>query len=213
MTTPAALGEQALRQLGVAVVPVAERPALTAPASADAMARMALIALGVIASDETALADDTALALERLRAVHDAMVAQGGISWSFGAVPTAVSDDYAMLAAIHLASSFGKTADPARVPVIEARVRRVAQIMRAPTDAETAVLDVHNMLAATGRVRWSSNDIPRPAEPAYVALAANQLAPSFGAKVDQAQELMARRTLAQLIALPTSGERTMAEYF
>ncbi len=213
MTTPATLGEQALRQLGVAVVPVADRPALAAPIAPATIATTALTALGVIAADETPSAEDAALALSRVSAAHDALVAQGAVSWTLNAIPAGVSDDYAILAALHLASSFGKQADPARQAQIEARVRKVAMVMRAPAEAEAAVLDVHNELAATGRVRWSSADIPRPAEQAYVTLAANVLAPSFAAKPDQQAEVLARRLLAQLIALPSSGERVTAEFF
>lgn len=213
MTTAATLGESALRQLGVAVVPVADRPALAATVPAATIATNALIALGVIAADEAPSPADAALALARVSYAHDALISQGSVSWALSAIPNAVSDDMAILAAIHLASSFGKQADPARQPVIEARVRKVSAIMRAPADAEAAVLDVHNELAATGRVRWSVNDIPRPAERAYVDLAANVLAPQFGAKPDMQAEVSAQRLLAQLIALPTSGERVQAEFF
>lgn len=213
MTTAATLGESALRQLGVAVVPVADRPALAATVPAATIATNALIALGVVAADETPSSADAALALARVSTAHDALISQGSVSWALSAIPNAVSDDYAILAALHLASSFGKQADPARQPIIEARVRKVAAIMRAPADAESAVLDVHNELAATGRVRWSVNDIPRPAERAYVDLAANLLAPQFGAKPDMQAEVSARRLLAQIIALPTSGERVQAEFF
>jgi hypothetical protein len=213
MTTPATLGEQALRQLGVAVVPVADRPALTTQVAADTIATDALIALGVIASDETPSATDQALALAKLRAVQASLAAQALVWWPDTAVPQAVAGEYESLTAIHLASSFGKQADPNRIAALEARVKHIALVLSAPDTATAAVLDIHNELAATGRVRWTSEDIPRPAERAYVDLAANQLAPLFGAKADPASEISARRLLAQLIALPSSGERTQAEYF
>lgn len=211
--TPATLGERALRRLGVAVVPVASRPAQGAIVPAATIARNALTALGVIAADETPSADDAALAAARVSAVHDALVAQGAVSWALGAIPNAVSDEMAALAAIRLASSFGKQADPARVPVLEARIRHVAMIMAAPALAEEAVLAVHADLAARGKVRWSSADIPQAAELPYQMLAANRLAPNFQQKAEPADEIAAMRTLAQIIALPSSGERVQAEYF
>lgn len=213
MPTAATLGERALRRLGVAVVPVADRPALGAIVPAATLATRALVALGVIAADETPAAADATLALDRVRAVHDALIAQGAVSWSVDAIPLAVSDEMAGLAAIHLASSFGKAADPARMPVLEGRVRTVAMVMAAPALAEEAVLAVHAQLAATGRVRWSINDIPTPAEAPYMYLAANRLAPAFKMQPDQAAEVTAMRSLAQIIALPSSGERVSAEYF
>lgn len=213
MTTAATLGEKALRQLGVAVVPVADRPPLIAQVADETIATRALVELGVIAADETPAAADQALAQDALVAVQASLAAQALVWWADTHVPQAVAAEYSHLTAISMASSFGKAADPTRVEALEARVRKVALVLSAPDLATSAVLDIHNELAAAGRVRWSSQDIPRPAEPVYVTLAANRLAPQFGMPLDPAKEVMARRQLAQLIALPSSGERVVTEYF
>lgn len=211
--TPATLGERALRRLGVAVVPVADRPALGAAVPAATIAQRALTALNVIAADETPSADDQALALARINSVHDALVAQGAVSWTVDTIPQAASDDYSALASLRLATSFGKQPNPEMLPKLEARIRHIAMIMAAPALATEAVLAVHADLAARGRVRWGIDDLPDAAAMPYMFMAANRLAPAFAQKADQADEVMAMRALAQIIALPSSGERTQAEYF
>jgi hypothetical protein len=47
----------------------------------------------------------------------------------------------------------------------------------------------------------------------YEMLAAAEMAPKFGQEVNAAEMLLAMRQLAIVTALPTSGERVMAEYF
>jgi len=209
----ATLGERALRRLGVAIVPVADRPALAAPVALAAIATNALLWLAIIASDETPSPADAALALAKAAAVHDGLIAQGFVSWAASAVPSAVAEDYARLTAMYLAPAFGKAADPAQLPVIEARIRKIAQIMAAPALAADEVLGVHQDLAARGLVRWSSFDIPDAAADCYVRLAADQLAGQFGLKADPRDALAAERSLARYIALPTSGERVQGEYY
>lgn len=213
MPTAATLGERALRRLGVAVVPVADRPELVTQVPAATIATAALIELGVIASDETPSPTDQALAMAKLASVQASLAAQALVWWPDTDVPQAVAEEYIKLVALSMATSFGKQGDPTRQPAIEARVKHIALVLSAPDLATEAVVMVHNELAAAGRVRWSINDIPAPAEAPYLYLAANRLAPAFGQKADPADEVSARRALAQLIALPSSGERVMAEYF
>jgi hypothetical protein len=74
-------------------------------------------------------------------------------------------------------------------------------------------MDVHANLVARGLARWTSLDIPDAASEPYTMLAANRLAPLFEKPASQSDEVMASRALAQIVALPTSGERTPAEYF
>jgi len=209
----AQLGERALRRLGVAIVPEADRPSLTATTTAAAIATAALIELGVIAADETPAPADQALALDKVRAVHAAMVAQATVTWGIDAVPEAVREEYTRATALNLASSFGKAADPQLLAMLEGRVRKVAMVLSAPEHATQAVLDIHNHLAARGKVRWSTQDIPTYAEAPYVLLAANQLAPLFGAQANPADDVQASRALAQVIALTTSGSPVQVEYF
>jgi len=209
----ATLGERALRRLGVAVVPVANRPALTVVIPVATIATRALTALAVIASDETPSTLDQALAVTKVNAVHDGLVAQGSVSWASTAIPQAVSEEYVLLTALHLAQSFGKAGDPASQPVLEARIRKVATILLAPRVAEQAAFSVHRDLASRGLVRWSVFDLPPAAENPYVMLAAYQLAPLFGEKPDRADVIEAERSIYRMIALPSSGERVRAEFF
>jgi hypothetical protein len=209
----ATLAEAALRRLGVAIVPVADRPGTGSMVSADDLATRALLALSVIASDEPPSSTDQALALSKVQAVHDAMALQGFIPWDINHVPQGVSEEYVLLAALHMAAQFGKTGDPAQQPVLEARVRQVAMIMQAPAEAERAILSVHQDLAMRGMVRWSSFDIPPALEGAYIYLAANDLAPTFGKPPKPEDDVWAERAIHRYIALPTSGERVSTEYF
>ena len=315
MATVAQLAERVLRRLGVAVVPVEDRPALNTsvpPATiatnalvqlgviatnavpptqaavvpTDTIATLALTKLGVIASDETPLASDLALAQAAVAAVHANLVAQGHVDWQAGAITNAVSEEYAALAAMHMASSFGKAADlqsvavfeariatvartsraqslalakvsevqaslvsqgivgfddtaiptylaeeytrltammlaqsfgqqtdPKMLSVFEERVKRAAQIARAPQDAEEAVMSVHTSLVARGLARWSVFDIHEAAEMPYILLAANRLARLFEQPADPGAETLATRQLAQIVQLDSAGERVRAEYF
>lgn len=211
--TIAALGERALRRLGVAVVAAADRPEMLTVNSYVQIAGRALVWLGVVASDETPEATDTATAEEKALNVHDSLVAQGFVSWDENSIPRGVSDDYVMLTALRLGMAFGKTLDGAQMPVIEARIKRFAMIARAPALAQQAVMDVHANLDARGLTRWSVFDIPDYIENPYILMAANLLAPQFDLPADPAAEARATRELAQVIALGTSGERVVAEYF
>jgi predicted deacylase len=89
----------------------------------------------------------------------------------------------------------------------------MALVLSAPDIATKAVTAVHADLAARGRVRWSIEDVPAAAEQPYVTLAAFQLAPLFEQQGNAAEVVQANRQLAQIIALPTSGERVQVEYF
>ena len=316
MTTPAELGEKVLRRLGVEIVPVASRPALATVVSVTAIAARALqalgvtvteanspplittipaatiatnalVELGVIASDETPSATDQALALAKVSEVHDALVAQGAVAWALTGILQAAAEEYTKLTALWMASSFGKTGDPAQLPMLEARVKRVSLIaqsqalaearvatvhdelvgnahvswalnaipqavaddyvalvqfqmsnafgmhtdvpnlvgslearvrqfslvQRAPDLATEAVTAVHADLAARGKVRWTSLDIPLAAEQPYVLLAAFKLAPEFDKPANPNDYMLAEKSIARLIALPTSGERVRAVYF
>jgi len=272
MVPPATIAEAALRQLGVDVVPASERPALTVTVPAGTLATNCLVELGVIASDEVPALSDQTLALSKVLEVHDSLVANGLVSWtsdaipqfaseeyvkmaanlmatSFGraadpanyallegrlrqavavqasltsqaitwwddtGIPGALAEEYAKMAASHLASSFGKQADPAVYTMLEQRVRRMALINSSYDQAVDAVMDVHANLVARGLARWTSLDVPDHVSEPYTMLAANRLAPLFEKPVSQSDEVMARQALAQFIALPSSGERTPAEYF
>jgi hypothetical protein len=207
------IAERVLRRLGVAVVPVANRPALSTTIPVATIATNALLWLAVIAADETPAPLDQALAVAKVNAVHDSLVSQAFVSWPASAIPQAVSEEYTLLTTMHLATSFGKTADPAMLPLLEGRVRKFQLVLDAPEAAQNAVMDIHNDLSMRGRVRWSVWDIPDSAADAYEQLAANQVAALFGMPGDDKAAALAERQLARMIALPTSGETTPALYF
>ena len=202
-----------MRRLGVAVIPIADRPPLATMITPEVIATDALVELGVIAADEVPSASDQALALAKVGAVQDSLASQAIVWWDNSGVPSALREEYTKMAASQMASSFGKAADPAVYALFENRVRRMALVLSGTDHAQRAVQAVHDDLAARGRVRWTTFDIPVAAEMPYEILAANRLAPLFDKQGNPAEDMMAMRTLAQIIALPTSGERTRAEYF
>jgi hypothetical protein len=214
MTVPVStIAQQALRLLGVRIVPLDDSPTLVERVLVETIATMALVELGVIASDEPPLPSDQALALDKVASVHAALDAQGVVWWDGAAVPRAFTEEYVKLVAAQMASSFGKAVDPANVALLEARVRKGAMVISADDNANQAVQAVHDDLAMRGIVRWSSQDIPDAVGTSYVTLAADALAPMFGMKTDPADARSAMVAIYRYVALPSSGERTWAEYF
>jgi hypothetical protein len=215
MTVPVdTLAEQVLRRLNVTVVPLDDSPQFNERVPASIIATMALVELGVIASDEPPIASDQTLALDKLLSVHAALDAQRLVWWDSSAIPRAFVEEYVKLTAAQAASSFGKAADPATVALFEGRVRRGVMGISSHDLAVEAVMAVHTDLVAKGIARWSSQDIPEMAAMPYEMLAAYELAPKFPpAEQKQAEVAQAMRTLFTVTALPTSGERVVAEYF
>lgn len=213
MATVAVLAERVLRRLGVAVVPASQRPAISALMTIPIIAARALMLLAVTAADEDPTPLDLAIAVEKAVVVHEDLVAQGIVPWSEGAIPRSISDEYVRLTAMHLATTFGKTVDPAQQEIIEGRIRKHVMLLRAPALAEQALMDVHASLDARGKTRWSCFDIPDMADNPYVLLAANLLAPQFGMPSNPADDLRAMRELVQVISLPTNGETVRGVYY
>jgi hypothetical protein len=180
---------------------------------AATIATMALVELGVIASDETPIPSDQALAVDKVASVHAALDAQGVVWWDGASVPRAFVEEYVKLSAAQAASSFGKAVAPEVVALLEARVRKGAMVLSADDNAAQAVMDVHNDLAMRGIARWSSQDIPEAVGNSYVVLAADALAPLFNVKTDPKDAAMAMVAIFRYVALPTSGERVVVEYF
>jgi len=208
------IAEQVLRRLNVAVVPLDDRPVLTELVPFPTIATGALVELGVIASDETPIPSDQALALDKVNSVHAALDAQGVVWWAGTTVPRAFVEEFVKLVAAQMATSFGKATDPAVIALLEGRVRRGAMVIASHDIAVEAVMAVHNDLVGRGVARWSSNDIPEMAALSYEQLAAYNLAPKFPpAEQDKAEFTQAMRTLYTITALPSSGERVVAEYF
>ena len=208
------IAERALRRLNVTVVPLDDRPTLTEMVPVATIATMALVELGVIASDETPLASDQALALDKVASVHAALDAMALVWWDGTAVPRAFVEEFVKLMAAAASSSFGKATDPAALALLEGRVRRGVMGIASHDIAVEAVMAVHTDLVGRGVARWSSNDIPEMAALSYEQLAAYNLAPKFPpAEQDKVEFTQAMRTLYTITALPTSGERVVVEYF
>ena len=87
------IAERALRRLGVKIVPLDDSPTLVEMVPVATIATMALVELGVIASDETPSATDQALALDKVASVHAALDAQGLVWWDGTAVPRAFVEE------------------------------------------------------------------------------------------------------------------------
>ena len=115
------LAERALRRLNVTVVPLDDRPTLTEMVPVATIATMALVELGIIASDEAPIPSDQALALDKVASVHAALDAQGLVWWDGTAIPRAFVEEFVKLVAAQASSSFGKATDPAALALLEGR--------------------------------------------------------------------------------------------
>jgi hypothetical protein len=128
-------------------------------------------------------------------------------------MPRAFVEEYTKLTAAMAASSFGKSADPQVVAMLEARVRKGAMVLSADDNAQQAVQAVHDDLVMRGIARWTSMDIPDALADPYATLAADALAPLFGGDTDPKDTADAIVAIYRYVALPSSGERTPVEYF
>ena len=160
------------------------------------------------------LLQSQALAEARVNSVHDELVGNAMVSWPVSAIPQAVSDDYVALVQFQMSNAFGMHTDvPNLVQTLEARIRHFSMVQLAPDLATEAIIAVHADLAARGKVRWSIQDIPLAAELPYLLLAAFKLAPEFDKPANPNDYTLAEKSIARLIALPTSGVRVRAVYF
>jgi hypothetical protein len=207
------IGQQALRRLGIRVVPLDDSPTLTEMVPAATIATAALVELGVIASDETPSASDQALMVDKVASVHAALDAQGVVWWDSTAMPRAFVEEYTKLAAAQAASSFGKASDPQVVALLEARVRKGAMVLSADDNANQAVMSVHQDLTMRGLARWTSQDIPDALADPYTVLTSDAMAPLFGMDTDPKDTQDAVVAIYRYIALPSSGEPVQATYF
>lgn len=68
--------------------------------------------LGILAVGQTASAEDQELALQKLKAVHASLKADGALRWTLGEIPDFAEEPYVMMAAYLAAPEFGLAADP-----------------------------------------------------------------------------------------------------
>ena len=112
----------------------------------DTIATMALVELGVIASDETPSPTDQALMEDKVASGHAALDAQGVVWWQVGSVPRAFVEEYTKLTALAAATSFGKPAAPQEVVMLESRINKGAMVLSADDNAQQAVQAIHDDL-------------------------------------------------------------------
>ena len=124
--------------------------------------------------------------LARVALVHDSLVADAGVSWANTAIPQAAFDEYVALTTAQIAPVFGVTIDPATLPPIAARVKRIALIMQGQSLAEARVATVHDELVGNGYASWALNAIPQAVADDYTALVQFQMSNAFDMKADPA---------------------------
>lgn len=212
ITAAPLIAARAVQNLGI-VIPEGDRPAITATVTVTELAARALqgldipvppsawqvqgnivsvpniatdalMRLGVIASDEAPSGTDQAQAEVASFAVHENLVQRGLTSWGSSTIPRAVAQDYALLTALQLATTFGKQGDPAQRPVIEGRIGWVGLLLRAQSLAEARMNAIHAGLVAAGLMAYPATAIPASVAEPYVALLMIDLAPVFGKQSD-----------------------------
>lgn len=145
-----------------------------------------LLKLAVIASDETPIAQDQALAVDKIVAVHDGLVAMDLVTWSVDAIPASVVEYYITMAANLAAPEFGK---PASLDALNG-ARDTIRVMalsgaRGQFLAEQKVQAAHDGLNVLGLVSWPVSAVPVAFAENYVAIAAAQLSPTMGKPADK----------------------------
>jgi hypothetical protein len=162
------LAQQALRRLGVRIVPLADSPTLTEMVPAATIATNALVELGVLNSDgerATATVSPAAIATS---ALVDLGVLNSDLTLAVPAtVPQATIATNALVElGVIAADETPSTADQAL--------------------AVDTVASVHGSLAAQGIALWDVSAIPRAFAEEYTKLTAAMSASSFGKTVDPA---------------------------
>lgn len=140
-----------------------------------------------------------ALAEQEVDAVHDALAAQGIVSWPVSAVPVAHAGHYAAMAAYLLAPILGREAGKGAWEAGEAAIRRAAVVSGATARAKERIVSVAGELSALGMADWDADAIPAALADAVTDLAAQQIGPEFGRAYDPkmyaAAEARIRRTV------------------
>jgi hypothetical protein len=194
--TITALAERALQALDIPV-PASAWPAASGTTNAAAVGLEALVRLGVVASDETPLASDTTLATNAATDVHETLVRRGLATWAVSSIPAGVADDYSLLTALQLATSFGKQGDASQRAIIEARIGWSSLVQRAQALAEARVTAIHAGLVAAGLAGFANSAIPASVAEPITQMLLVELAPVFGKQADPGRlpqwESMVRR--------------------
>ncbi|APT57784.1 hypothetical protein RGI145_12345 [Roseomonas gilardii] len=189
ITTVATLAERALRQLGINPYPALSQLGTDqVPWTMAMIGTAALQRLGVLNGDEGPSATDAALALQKVRTVHDLLVRlsiAGG--WPADGIPSGAAEMYVIMVAQELAPAFGKPADMQLFAQAKDLLKLEAiSGAYGQTLAEGHVRAVHDSLAAAGLVDFAADAIPQAYSDDYVELTAAHLAPAVGKTADVA---------------------------
>lgn len=145
-----------------------------------------LLKLAVMASDEPPLSQDLALAVEKVAAVHDGLVAMDLVTWGPDAVPASVVEYYVVMAANLVAPEFGKPSSLEALNGARDTIRMMALSgARGQALAEEKVQSSHDALNVQGLVYWPVWAVPAAFAEDYVTMAAAQLAPVMGKPADK----------------------------
>ena len=153
------------------------------------------------------------LAEQKVRQAHEALNAQGIVSWAVAAIPAAFVGDYVAMAAILLAPVMrgergpqDRAADAAAWDAAEARVRRAGNVRDAEERALLRVRQVHDEIAGLGLTDWTVNTVPAFAVDAYVSTVAAMMTED-GKPVDPAVLTMGMERIRRLVISGPAGQR------
>lgn len=207
-TIPLALAEAYAAMVAQLLAPVFGKPQdMEAYGAAEAKVRRAALSG----------ARGQALALSKVEAVHNALVAAGLVSWELDATPQAFAEDVVTMAATLVAPVMGKSqapadrqADQAAWEAAEGRIRRAALIATAQDRAAAKVRAAFGELTALGLVDYDIFSIPGAVADAMAGLAAAELGPDFG-KEETPDALAARWMRIKRMAMSGAAGQALAE--
>jgi hypothetical protein len=213
--TVAQLGSRVLQRLGVLVVAVADRPAVSATRTVAQMAGDALRAvganpaqtlggeagtntvsdlatqalrhLGILDGNEAPTSQEQTQAEFVVKNVHAHATGLGIANWAENAVPFFASEPYVLMASALLAPEFGRPQDLAvHQAGLDALRAAVLSGSRGLATAQQKVTEAHARLAALGVVTAAADATPVAMAGPIVAMAAAMLAPIYGREADPA---------------------------
>lgn len=182
------LAQNALKLLGVNLVEQQANPGADGSLFTVAnIGNMALVQLGIIASDQTASSQDTALATQYAGAFQAEMVQLNYVRWTASTIPMLAANLYMIAVAALLGPAFEK---PFQAAEYAGAVAQIKQLAIANSSAQQFAYDniglVHQTLLGKNMVSWDLNSIPDPVAQYYILLAAQNMATTFGQTFDPA---------------------------
>lgn len=153
------------------------------------------------------------IAESKVSAVHESLSVQGVVSWQISAVPAAYAETYAAMAATLLAPALGlrqdapsRQVDQAIWEAGEARLHKGAQIAGAQALAESRIATAHGEWVAANLANWPLSAVPESVADAYVQMAVNNMAASFGSKFDPATAAQATARVRAVVMGGPAGQ-------